>query len=134
MRSRDTLVRLKKFQVDEKRRQVVQLEAMLQDFGRMVQELDNQIKYEEQKAGIHDQAHYAYPTFARAALQRKENISNSINDMNAQLDRAREDLNDAIEELKKVEILNARDQEAAAAENRRRDQATMDEVALSRSF
>ena len=35
MKSRETLIRLKKFQVDEKRRRVAQIEGMIADFQRM---------------------------------------------------------------------------------------------------
>ncbi len=35
MKSRDTLIRLKRFQVDEKRRRVTQIEMMMADFTRM---------------------------------------------------------------------------------------------------
>ncbi|MBN8921322.1 MAG: flagellar export protein FliJ, partial [Rhizobiales bacterium] len=40
MKSRDTLIRLKKFQVDDKRRRVAQIETMIAEFDRMVAELD----------------------------------------------------------------------------------------------
>ena len=41
MKSRsESLIRLKKFQVDEKRRQVAQIEMMISDFERMASDLD----------------------------------------------------------------------------------------------
>ena len=40
MKSRDTLIRLKKFQVDEKRRRVTQIETMIADFQRMSTDLE----------------------------------------------------------------------------------------------
>ena len=40
MKSRETLIRLKKFQVDEKRRKVAQIEAMIGEFERIATELD----------------------------------------------------------------------------------------------
>ena len=74
MKSRDTLIRLKKFQVDEKRRKVAQIEAMIAEFERMVADLDREIQVEQDRAGIHDPAHFAYPTYAKAAIQRRENL------------------------------------------------------------
>ena len=38
MKSRETLIRLKKFQVDEKRRKVAQIESMIADFDRMIRQ------------------------------------------------------------------------------------------------
>ncbi|MGL5137561.1 MAG: flagellar export protein FliJ, partial [Beijerinckiaceae bacterium] len=57
MKSRETLIRLKKFQVDEKRRRVAQIEAMLADFERMAHDLDREVANEERRAGISDPAH-----------------------------------------------------------------------------
>ena len=64
MKSRETLIRLKKFQVDEKRRKVAQIEAMIAEFERIATDLDREIKTEQDRAGIHDPAHFAYPTYA----------------------------------------------------------------------
>ena len=68
MKSRETLIRLKKFQVDEKRRKVAQIEAMIAEFDRIAGDLDREIKTEQDRAGIHDPAHFAYPTYAKAAI------------------------------------------------------------------
>ncbi|MFZ0236818.1 MAG: flagellar export protein FliJ, partial [Xanthobacteraceae bacterium] len=53
MKSRETLVRLKKFQVDEKRRKVAQIETMIAEFDRMSGELEREIRVEQDRAGIH---------------------------------------------------------------------------------
>ena len=74
MKSRDTLVRLKRFQAEEKRRRVAQLNAMIADFTRMSGELDREIAGEEKRANIDDPNHFAYPTYARAARVRRDNI------------------------------------------------------------
>src|SRR5215213_6199098 len=117
MKSRDTLIRLKKFQVDEKRRQVAQLEGMIAEFERMAHELDQQILSEQDKAGIHDVTHFAYPTFAKAAMTRKENLLASAEGLRGQLEAARGALSEAFDELKKVELLDERDREAERSLN-----------------
>jgi flagellar protein FliJ len=126
--SRESLIRLKKFQVDEKRRRVAQIEAMLADFERMASDLDREVANEERRAGISDPAHFAYPTYARAARTRRENIVNSANELKGQLDVAKGELEMAFEELKKVEILNEREQAAERADSNRRDQVEMDRI------
>src|SRR5580704_18470023 len=70
MKSRDTLIRLKRFQVEEKRRRVRQIEMMTAEFNRMIADLDREIANEEKRSGINDPAHFAYPTYARAAVVR----------------------------------------------------------------
>jgi len=56
MKSRETLIRLKRFQVDEKRRQVAQIEMMIAEFERMANELDREIVAEQTRANVHDPA------------------------------------------------------------------------------
>ena len=129
MKSRETLLRLKRFQVDEKRRQVTQLETMISEFERMAAELDVQVQAEQNRAGIHDITHFAYPTFAKAALTRRENLLNSANDLKDQLGAARGALAEAFEEMKKIELLDERDREADRVLQATRDQAEMDHIA-----
>ena len=132
MKSRDTLIRLKKFQVDEKRRKVTQIEAMIAEFDRIATELDREIKLEQDRAGIHDPAHFAYPTYAKAANNRRENLKRSTGELKAQLDDAQAALGEAFEELKKVEMLDERDQAREKAEASAREQAELDRIAAMR--
>ena len=110
MKSRsESLIRLKKFQVDEKRRQVAQIEMMVRDFERMASELDQQIEIEHTKTGISDITHFAYSTFAKAAIARRDNLLASANDMRGKLEAAQDGMVEAIEDLKKVEQLDQRE-------------------------
>ena len=133
MKSRETLIRLRKFQVDEKRRKVAQIEAMILEFERMAGELDREIKAEQDRAGIHDPAHFAYPTYAKAAMQRRENLVRSADELKVQLDDAKNNLADAFEELKKVELLDERDQMRERADEAAREQAELDAIGLMRA-
>jgi flagellar export protein FliJ len=124
----ESLIRLKKFQVDEKRRQVAQIEMMIADFERMASELDQQIEIEHTKTGISDVAHFAYSTFAKAALTRRDNLLNSANDMKGKLEAAQDALAEALEDLKKVELLDQREHQREAAEQLKVKQAEYDEI------
>jgi flagellar protein FliJ len=124
----ESLIRLKKFQVDEKRRQVAQIEMMINDFERMASELDQQIEVEHTKTGISDVAHFAYSTFAKAALQRRDNLLASANDMKGKLEAAQDALAEALEDLKKVELLDQREHQREAADQLKVEQAEYDEI------
>jgi flagellar export protein FliJ len=112
MKSRENLVRLKQFQVNEKRRQLLQLDMMIAEFERMANELDVQIAAEEKKAGITDVNHFAYPTFAKAARQRRDNLLASQADLAEQRTSAEATLAEAELELSKAEMLETRDTKA----------------------
>ena len=133
MKSRDTLIRLKKFQVDEKRRTVMQIESMIAEFERMATDLEREIKVEQDRAGIHDPGHFAYPTYAKAAIQRRENLTRSADELKAQLDDAKGALSEAFEELKKVELLDERDQMRERASEAALDQSELDAIGLMRA-
>jgi chromosome condensin MukBEF ATPase and DNA-binding subunit MukB len=111
MKSRENLVRLKQFQVGEKRKQLLQLDMMIAEFDRMAGELDAQITSEEKKAGITDINHFAYPTFAKAARQRRDNLHNSRNDLLSQRSAAEEALTETEAELAKAEALDNRNRD-----------------------
>jgi len=132
MKSRETLIRLKKFQVDEKRRKVAQIEAMIAEFDRIAGELEREIKVEQDRAGIHDPTHFAYPTYAKAAASRRENLKHSTDELRVQLEDAKAALGEAFEELKKVEMLDERDQAREKAEDNARDQTEIDRIAALR--
>ncbi len=133
MKSRDTLIRLKKFQVDERRRKVAQIESMIAEFERMAADLDREIKTEQERAGIHDPAHFAYPTYAKAAMARKDNLKRSADELKVQLDDAKAALGEAFEELKKVELLDERDQARERADENAREQNELDTIGMLRA-
>ena len=130
MKSRDTLLRLKRFQVDEKRRKLSQIETMVAEFERMASELEREIASEESRAGIADRTHFAYPTYARAALQRRDNLMQSADEMRVQLEAARGELEEAFEDLKKFEILDNREQLKERVAEAVREQSEMDRIGL----
>ncbi len=110
MKSRDNAVRLKKFQIEDKRRQVGQIETMIEEFTRMINDLDQEVEAEHRRTGIDDQSHFAYSTFARAAVQRRANLQTSVDDLQSQLTTAMAALDLAEAEL-------ARDEERIGRDN-----------------
>jgi flagellar export protein FliJ len=110
MKSREGLIRLKRFQVDEKRRQVAQIETMIAEFERMAKDLDDQINAEQERSGIRDATHFAYPTFAKAASQRRDNLMASAKELRDQLATAQAECTEAVEELEKIQAIANRDQ------------------------
>jgi len=132
MKSRETHIRLKKFQVDEKRRKVAQIETMIAEFDRMAADLEREIRLEQDRAGIHDPGHFAYPTYAKAAIGRRENLKRSADELRTQLEEAKMALGEAFEELKKIELLDERDQLREREADNAAEQAELDAIAIMR--
>jgi flagellar export protein FliJ len=118
MKSHHTLVRLKRFQLAEKRRRVAQIETMIADFQRMAGELEREIASEQQRTGIHDPSHFAYPTYAKAAMARRDNLKRSAGELTTQLQEAKAALQEAFEEIERTELLVERDHDRTTDEVR----------------
>jgi flagellar export protein FliJ len=131
MKSRDTLVRLHKFKVDEVQRRLKSLRDMRADLARKTQDLDVMMHDEQRRAAGSDLGRLAYPTFARSVQARRENIQRSIDEVEKQMASVQDELEAAFVELKKFET----EAEAAAARERaadaRRAQTLADEAAIA---
>ncbi len=110
MKSRDTLLRSKRFEASESARKVGDLEHMIREFEQMAIDLDRQISAEEDRTGVKDVTHFAYSTFAKAAGQRRMNLQASIEGLAAKLDAAVRDRDAAQADLAAAVIPDARDQ------------------------
>lgn len=131
MRNKESLIRLHRFQVDERRRQVADLEAMLEEFHRRETDLNRQVQAEQERAGISDVAHYAYPMFAKSMLVRRENILQSIDEITKKLEAAKEELADSYRDLKKYELMEENRKRRVKKEAVRLEQKELDEVSLN---
>lgn len=99
MKSRDGALKLKRFEAEEKRRKVADIEAMINEFEQMAADLDRQIASEEERTGVRNEAHFAYSTFARAAAQRRDNLRASVIDLRVKLEHAVAVRDEAVAEL-----------------------------------
>lgn len=99
MKPRESVLRLKQFDADEKARKVSALEMMIRDFETMASDLDRQIRAEEDRTGVKDIAHFAYSTFAKSAAQRRDNLRASANELKAKLEAAQRERDEAVAQL-----------------------------------
>ena len=95
MKSRESSFRLKRFEVEEKRRKVADIELMIREFEYMATELDRQVQSEEDRTGIKDRGHFAYSTLAKAAAQRRDNLRSSVSNLQIKLESAVRERDDA---------------------------------------
>lgn len=105
MRSRETLLRLHRFRTEDKRRQVADIDAMIQDFMRKYDDLDAQVKFEESRNGVSDPGHFNYSLSAKAARGRRDNLMRSIAELRDQLADAQAALTEEEQELRRAEML-----------------------------
>jgi flagellar export protein FliJ len=98
----------------------------------MAGDLEREIRVEQDRAGIHDPAHFAYPTYAKAAMGRRENLKRSADELRGQLEGVKGGLDDALDELKKAELLDERDQMRDREAENAVEQSELEAVGLIR--
>lgn len=108
MKSRDGAMKLKRFEADEKRRKVADIEYMIQEFEQMSVDLERQITSEEERTGVRDEQHFAYSTFARAAAQRRNNLRASVANLREKLELAIAVRDNALAELEAAAAVDER--------------------------
>jgi flagellar protein FliJ len=127
VKTRKTLIRrrarMKWFQFDEKCRRVAQIESTIAEFERIAAGIDQEIKTEQDRSGIHDPAHFAYSTYAKAAMQRRENLRRSASDLKLQLDDAKAKVAEEFDKMQKAELLDERPHMRERAEKEAHEQA-----------
>ncbi len=119
MKARETALRLKRFEADEKNRKVQELEQMIYEFEQMAHDLERQVQAEEERTGVRDQQHFAYSTFARSAEKRRQNLLASVSELQEKLQFAVAERDDVLAELNEVDALRDRDSRRTRPEDGR---------------
>ena len=111
MKIRESALRIKRFDAEEKAQKVAAIEQMIGDFDQLAADLARQVQAEEERTGVRDTTHFAYSTFARSAAQRRENLLASIAELQEKLDLAVADRDAAVAELEQVDAVTQRDED-----------------------
>jgi flagellar export protein FliJ len=132
MNRTDTLLRLKRFRVDEMKRRIAAIDAMKVDLERKLTDLDENVAREKQRAGDSDIGRLAFPSFLRSIEARRENLRNTLKEIEREHMAAQVDLSNAFQDLKSLEIATEQQAKRVNELQARRTQARMDEMALVR--
>lgn len=118
MKPRETALRLKRFEADEKARKVADLELMIREFEAIASDLDRQIQAEEDRTGIKDPKHFSYSTFAKSASARRENLRSSAGELRLKLEAAILDRDNAVDQLNRAATAEPRETERTPSRRR----------------
>lgn len=132
MRDYTAVIRLARFKVEELQKQMATLDGARSDLQRQVDQLAASVPEEQVAANASKDGFVAYGSYAQAVIVRKQNIRNSIDELDAQASRLRTDMEKAFAELKKFEIMEERRLAQLRAERDKREQAAIDDVAQRR--
>jgi flagellar protein FliJ len=125
------LIRLHSWRLDEKRRELADLQRLEDQLLADAQRLEDEMAAEQEFAAKNtDTAAFTYGGFAIGVIERRKRIAASIGEIRRRIDDKRAEVAEAFQELKRYEITQAERQKRARAEAERRTQAELDEISL----
>src|SRR5579871_5444206 len=130
MKRGDTLIRLRRFRVDETKRRMATLDGMKADAERKLSDLEDSVTRERLRAGDSDIGRLAFPSFLRSIETRRENLRATLKEIEREFTAAQLDLTNAFQDLKSLEVATEQQAKRLAEMQARRQQARLDEMAL----
>jgi flagellar export protein FliJ len=132
MKRRDSLMRLKRFRVDEFKRRMATLDAMHADLERKLADLEDSVARERQRANDSDIGRLAFPSFLRSIESRRENLRNTLKEIDRERAQCQGELTGAYQDLKSLELATEQQAKRVAEIEARRSQSRVDEMAIVR--
>lgn len=132
MKRRDTLMRLKRFRVDELKRRMATLDGMRADLERKLTDLEDSVARERQRANDSDIGRLAFPSFLRSIETRRENLQMTLKEVDRERAQCQSELSAAYQDLKSLELATEQQAKRVAEIEARRSQSHIDEMAIVR--
>ncbi len=132
MKRQDTLLRLRRFRVDDLKRRMATLDGMKADVERKLADLEESVMRERQRAGDTDIGRLAFPSFLKSIEIRREKLGETLKDIERERALCQNDLSTAFQDLKSLEFATEQQEKRLAEVEARRAQARLDEMALVR--
>lgn len=125
------IVRLHKWQLDEKRRQITELELMRDELVKKQEQLQANLIAEQKNLSKSNIVDINYANYAASVMRRRQNLEVSINEVDVSIENMKDELAEAFKELKKYEIVEQRAIEREQLELKKREQDRLDELSLN---
>ena len=124
------VIRLRQWDVDEKRRAMGALLRREQEIVEQQHALEAELKREGEAARKTEDAGFIFGAYYQRYQMRRDQLAQALTTLQGLIEKAQDELADAFRELKTFEISQEnRDKREAEAENRK-DQVALDEIAM----
>lgn len=130
MKGLPNLIRLHRWRLDEKRKNLVELERLAVELREQAARLEAEMKQEQQAAAGSREAGYAYGAYADTVIARRGAIAASLAEVKAKITQAAEAVAEAFRELKRFEVAQERREQAAKDKAAKIDRQILDELGL----
>ena len=132
MKRRDTMLRLKRFRVDDLKRRLATLDEMKADLDKKLTDLDDSVAREKQRANDSEIGRLAFPSFLQSIEVRRANIRATMKELERERETVQEELAAAFQDLKSFELAEQERERRVSETQARAAQARMDEIAIVR--
>lgn len=126
-----TLIRLSKFNVDEKRRTLTALQTREDQVVEEIRRAEEQLVREQQMASENQAVAFAFPAYYRAWAQQRHALEQALTAVRQQIEAARDELAEAFREQKTYEVTQANREKREREEADRKEQIFLDEIGLN---
>jgi flagellar export protein FliJ len=126
----DQLVRLHRWNLDEKRQKLAELERFRARLAGNIEALEAELAHEQAAAAQSEAAGLSLPAFIKASVDRRRKIEESVAEVDRSIAAAREEIAQAFQEFKKFETAHGNHQRREALKQSRREQSAADELGL----
>jgi len=125
------LIRLHRWRLDEKRRNLAELERLAAGLREQGRRIEDELKAEQKAAGASPEAGYAYGSYANAVIARRAKLAASLAEAKVKIAQAAADVTESFQELKRLEIAQSHREQAARQRADKAEQAMLDELGAS---
>lgn len=127
----ESLIRLSDAALNERRRELNQIEAREDEIKRLLDELEAEKRREQALSRELEAGAYAYSGYARGTIERRKALERQLEQLQPLLEEARDALAQAFQELKRYEIALDLRKKADKAEADRNATEALDEISLN---
>jgi flagellar export protein FliJ len=130
MKGLPTLIRVRQWELEERRRKLADLEGLAAQLDEAIARLDDEVKMEQSVVQSSLEVNFAYAPYAAAAIERRRTLLASLADVRTQIEGASQEVTIAYQELKKYEVAQDNRRRRARVETNRREQIVLDEIGI----
>jgi activator of 2-hydroxyglutaryl-CoA dehydratase len=130
MSSLASIIRLHKWQLDEKRRALAELQTLADRLKAEMEKVKVEVAAEQEAARNNPDFAFNYGNFAQAALERSRRLAESLVQVDAQVAVATDEMAEAFQEVKRYELAEEERKRREQDRLRQKENLLLDETAL----
>lgn len=130
----DSLLRLKDWQLDEARQELIDLQNRMDDLTQHIEIFEAEVEQELSTAGgVNDlSVLHSLPGYLAKAKAKRQQLAEQSKILSAQIEQATEQVRESFLELKRLDIIDRQRKEAEEKERNRKEQIDLDDITAQR--